>query len=73
MSSTFIALLCGALLFTSVSTFSSSDSVNVHKYNLDAEIRDIMWCGSNNEAILILTEKGSVYRSRDRGDSWTKL
>lgn len=32
-----------------------------------------MWCGSNNEAILVLSDKGTVYRSRDRGVSWKKL
>ena len=32
-----------------------------------------MWCGQNNEAILVLTEKGTIYRSRDKGSSWKKL
>ena len=32
-----------------------------------------MWCGSSNEAILVLSEKGSIYRSRDKGISWKKL
>ena len=32
-----------------------------------------MWCGTNNDVILVLTEKGTVYRSRDRGYSWKKL
>ena len=32
-----------------------------------------MWCGINDESILVLSEKGSVYRSRDRGNSWKKL
>jgi len=33
----------------------------------------MMWCGAQNEVILVLTMKGSVYRSRDRGSSWKKL
>ena len=32
-----------------------------------------MWCGKSNEAILVLTERGSVYKSRDRGATWKKL
>jgi photosystem II stability/assembly factor-like uncharacterized protein len=40
---------------------------------MDGLVRDIMWCGSNNENILVLTEKGTVYRSRDRGNAWKKL
>ena len=40
---------------------------------MDGLVRDIMWCGSNNENILILTEKGTVYRSRDRGNQFKKL
>ena len=52
---------------------SSADSVDYHKFEMDGEVRDILWCGATNEAILILTEKGSVYKSRDRGNSWKKL
>lgn len=33
----------------------------------------MMWCGSTNEVILVLTDNGTVYRSRDRGGSWKKL
>lgn len=32
-----------------------------------------MWCGSNDEVILVLSEYGEVYRSRDRGASWKRL
>ena len=52
---------------------SSADSVDYHKFELDGSVSDIMWCGKSNEAILVLTEKGSVYRSRDRGSSWKIL
>ena len=62
-----------ALLALTVSAASSADSVDYHRVEMDGEVRDIMWCGSTNEAILILTEKGSVYRSRDRGSTWRKL
>jgi len=32
-----------------------------------------MWCGNTNEVILVQSEMGTIYRSRDRGDSWKKL
>jgi len=32
-----------------------------------------MWCGSTNEVLLVQSEAGTIYRSRDRGDSWKKL
>ena len=32
-----------------------------------------MWCGSNDETILIKTGDGSIYRSRDRGGNWKRL
>jgi len=32
-----------------------------------------MWCGSTNEVILVQSDSGTIFRSRDRGDSWKKL
>lgn len=32
-----------------------------------------MWCGTNDDVILVLTVKGTVYRSKDRGYNWKKL
>jgi len=32
-----------------------------------------MWCGRSNEAILVLSDEGVVYRSRDQGQTWRKL
>ena len=58
--------------------FGLVESVNVDKvsfemFEIDSPLLDIMWCGNTNEVILVQTEKGTVYRSRDRGDSWKKL
>jgi len=33
----------------------------------------MMWCGSTNDAILVLTTDGTIYRSRDRGQNWKRL
>lgn len=40
---------------------------------MDGLVRDLMWCGSDDEIILVLTDKGSVYRSRDNGYTWKRL
>ena len=32
-----------------------------------------MWCGYNNEIVLLHTTDGTIYRSRDRGLSWKRL
>ncbi len=37
---------------------------------LDGALLDMIWCGSsleNDNDVLVLTEKGTVYRSVDRG------
>lgn len=49
------------------------DRKNLHIFELDGEIEDMMWCGSNDETILIKTGDGSIYRSRDRGGNWKRL
>jgi len=49
------------------------DAVDFNKYDLDSPVKDLMWCGPGNEYILVLSEKGSIYRSRDRGISWKKM
>lgn len=32
-----------------------------------------MWCGNDNEVILVLSDRGSVFRSRDKGATWKRL
>ena len=40
---------------------------------MDGMVKDIMWCGTTNENILVLTQMGSAYRSRDKGYTWKRL
>lgn len=49
------------------------DKVNFQIFEIDSPLVDIMWCGNTNEVILVQSETGTIYRSRDRGDSWKKL
>ena len=53
------------------STFA--DRVEYQTFELDGEIQDMMWCGQNDESILVQTSDGTIYRSKDRGNSWKKL
>jgi len=50
-----------------------ADFVEFQTFELDGEIEDMMWCGSNDETILVKTGDGSIYRSRDRGSNWKRL
>ncbi len=37
---------------------------------LDAPLLDVIWCGSssqNDQNVLVLTDKGTIYKSSDRG------
>ena len=52
---------------------ANTDQIDYNKYELDSPVSDMLWCGNNNEVILVLSNKGSVYRSRDRGTTWRKL
>lgn len=42
-------------------------------YKLDDEIQETVWCGEDNNVILVRTEANSVYRSDDRGDTFVRI
>lgn len=65
--------LVSLLLLLSCVSAANTNQVDFNKYDIDSEVKDILWCGQNNEAIIVLTSKGTVYRSRDKGSSWKKL
>jgi phage pi2 protein 07 len=48
-------------------------SVDFQTFELDGQVHDMLWCGSNDEIILVQSSDGTVYRSRDRGLSWKRL
>jgi hypothetical protein len=52
---------------------SMKDKVDYQFHEMDAEVSDMLWCGTANENILVKTKEGSVYRSRDKGGNWKKL
>ena len=50
-----------------------SASVDFQTFELDGEVKNLLWCGNNDEIILLHADDGTVYRSRDRGNSWKRL
>lgn len=58
---------------TFISKAANIDNVKFQIFEVDDEIQDILWCGKSNEVIFVQTELGTIYRSRDKGDSWKKL
>jgi photosystem II stability/assembly factor-like uncharacterized protein len=42
--------------------------------HIDSPLVDIVWCGADSidDQVLVLTEKGSVYKSNDKGLTWHK-
>ena len=75
----FSSMLLGLMAFRSATNVVNevqavnADKVSFQIFEIDSPLTDIMWCGSTNEVILVQSEAGTVYRSRDRGDSWKKL
>ena len=50
-----------------------SNAVDFQTFELEGEVKSILWCGNNDEIILLHAADGSIYRSRDRGESWKRL
>jgi len=48
-------------------------NIDFQTFELDGHVHDILWCGSTDETILVQTDDGTVYRSRDRGANWKRL
>ena len=70
----FAFLLSGVSLTTGASAkVGMKDNIDFQYFEMDAEVEDMMWCGQENEAVLVKTKEGSVYRSRDRGATWKRL
>ena len=40
---------------------------------MDAPVLDIVWCGNGDESVLVLSDKGSVYSTKNFGKNWTGL
>ena len=69
-------LIAFCALMTTLTLASRGDfasTIDFQTFELDGHVHDILWCGSNDETILVQTDDGTVYRSRDRGANWKRL
>ena len=51
----------------------SAGTIDTKKFDLDAAPRDLVWCGTSRETVLLLSENNSLYRSDDKGFNWRVL
>lgn len=53
--------------------------IDVNLSYIDSNLLDIVWCGEETVfyftyiQVLVLSSKGSIYRSTDKGNEWTKM
>ena len=59
------------ILFSCVLSFSGN--VGTKKYDIDAAPKDLVWCGTSRETVLLLSENNSLYRSDNKGFDWRLL
>ena len=57
----------------SAKPYTMSAAVDFQTFELEGEVKSLLWCGNNDEIILLHSADGSIYRSRDRGESWKRL
>eukprot|EP01017_Pseudomicrothorax_dubius_P047392 TRINITY_DN8513_c0_g1_i1.p1 TRINITY_DN8513_c0_g1~~TRINITY_DN8513_c0_g1_i1.p1 ORF type:complete len:788 (-),score=111.71 TRINITY_DN8513_c0_g1_i1:1083-3446(-) len=78
----FQALMMLVLLSAHVSWFgcvvSAELNVSYTQYNFDSPIVDYFWCSNSNESnstkhLMVLTEMGFVYKSQEKGPTFSKL
>ena len=50
-----------------------SGNVDTKKYDIDAAPKDLVWCGTSRETVLLLSENNSLYRSDNKGFDWRLL
>ena len=61
------------LCFGCVWALARVDTVEYQVVELDSPVQDSLFCGSEEDIILVLTMKNSVYRSENGGFSWRQL
>jgi len=60
-------------LFNLLSDVYTAGNIETKKYDLDAAPKDLVWCGSSRETVLLLSENNSLYKSDDKGFNWRLL
>ena len=52
---------------------ANQNKVSYQAFEIDSPLVDILWCGKGNDVIFVQTQFGTIYKSKDKGDSWKKL
>ena len=47
--------------------------VDYQTFELESDVSNMIWCGAQDEIVLVLTGDGNILRSRDRGSNWKRL
>lgn len=74
-----VLLISASLIMVVVVALPRNDFTNIvgnFPSTLDSPLIDMNWCGKdaqNDQGIVLLSAKGSVYRSEDRGTTWQKM
>ena len=61
------------LLIFSVSSQAIKTQPHISLTNFDSKLKEITWCGEDNEVFLILTEDNNVYKATNKGSIYKKL
>jgi hypothetical protein len=51
--------------------YIGSNQIDIQISQIDSSVMQIHWCASNR--VLILTSKGTIYRSEDSGRQWVRM
>ena len=69
-----LGLAAFSLLSTSLAKpIAPKDKVDFNFFEFHDEVVDLLWCGRQNEAVLVKNKGGTVYQSLDRGSNWKLL
>lgn len=66
----FLLISASSLLFAVLNALPLPD---FKLSEVDSAVNDVIWCGPSRDVIIVLTELNSIYKSEDKGFSWTKL
>ena len=75
-----IIVITFCIFALSIPLLRGANTVDVNETELDGEVKEMVWCGiasdasasSTQETVLILTHANTIYRSTNRGMSFTK-
>lgn len=68
-------IILSLLSLASQTLSQTSSAVKSSFADTDSPLMDIIWCGENkpSASIIVLTEKGTVYRSVNKGSTWLNM